>query len=156
MNPFGENRTVHITWLVILAMYNLPTWLCLLSILIQGLKRAGTDIDVFLEPLMEDMAKLWNEEVRMWDQYQQEYFTLYAIIFVCIHDAPGGFTLSGQTKGKSGACPICVDGATSVYLPSSRKLVYMRHRGFLPRKHKYRKMKMHFDNTVEKDSALKQ
>jgi hypothetical protein len=92
----------------------------------------------------------------MWDQYQQEYFTLYAIIFVCIHDAPRGFTVSGQTKGKSGACPICVDGTASVYLPSSRKLVYMRHRWFLSRKHKYRKMKSHFDNTVEKDSVPKQ
>jgi hypothetical protein len=92
----------------------------------------------------------------MWDQYQQEYFTLYAIIFVSIHDAFGGFTVSGQTKGKSGTCPVCVDGTTSVYLSSSRKLVYMRHRRFLPRKHKYRKMKNHFDNTVEKDSALKQ
>ena len=64
MNPFGENRTVHSTWPVILAMYNLPTWLChkrkylMLSILIQGPKQAGIDIDVFLEPLMEDMAKL--------------------------------------------------------------------------------------------------
>jgi hypothetical protein len=28
MNPFGENRTVHSTWPVILAMYNIPTWLC--------------------------------------------------------------------------------------------------------------------------------
>jgi hypothetical protein len=28
MNPFGENRTVHNTWPVILAMYNIPTWLC--------------------------------------------------------------------------------------------------------------------------------
>jgi hypothetical protein len=92
----------------------------------------------------------------MCDQYQQEYFTLYAIIFVCICDAPGGFTLLGQTKGKSGACPVYVDGTASVYLPSSRKLVYMRHRWFLPRKHKYRKMKMHFDNTIEKDSASKQ
>jgi hypothetical protein len=97
------------------------------SILIQDPKQAGTDIVVFLEPLMEDMVKFWNEGVRMWDQYQQEYFTLYAIIFVCIHDALGGFTLSGQTKGKSGACPICIDGTTSVYLPSSRKLVYMQH-----------------------------
>jgi hypothetical protein len=25
MNPFGENRTVHNTWLVILMMYNIPT-----------------------------------------------------------------------------------------------------------------------------------
>jgi hypothetical protein len=161
MNPFGENMTVHNTWPIILAMYNLPTWLChkrkyiMLSILIQGSKQADIDIDVFLEPLMEDMVKLWNEGVCMWDQYQQEYFTLYTIIFVCIHDAPGGFTVSGQTKGKSGACPICVDGTASVYLPSSRKLVYMQHRRFLPRKHKYRKMKSHFDNTVEKDSAPK-
>jgi hypothetical protein len=92
----------------------------------------------------------------MWDQYQQEYFTLYAIIFVYNHDAPGGFTLSGQTKGKSGACPIYVDQTASVYLLSSRKLVYMRHRQFLLRKHKYHKMKMHFDNTLKKDSALKQ
>jgi hypothetical protein len=101
MNPFGENRTMHNTWPVILAMHNLLTWLChkrkylILSILIQGPKQASTDIDVFLEPLMEDMTKLWNEGVHMWDQYQQEYFTLYAIIFVCIHDAPRGFTLSG-------------------------------------------------------------
>jgi hypothetical protein len=104
---------------------------------------------------MEDMTKLWNEGVLMWDQYQQEYFTLYAIIFICIHDAPEGFTVSGETKGKSGTCPIYVDRTASVYLPSSRKLVYMEHRRFLSRKHKYCKMKSHFDNTVEKNSALK-
>jgi hypothetical protein len=57
----------------------------------------------------------------MWDQYQHEYFTLKAIIFVSIHGALGGFTVSGQTKG----CPVCVDGTTSVYLPSSRKLVFV-------------------------------
>jgi hypothetical protein len=39
----------------------------MLSILIQGSKQAGTDIDVFLKLLMKDMAKLWNEEVHMWD-----------------------------------------------------------------------------------------
>jgi hypothetical protein len=80
---------------------------------------------------------------------------LYAIIFVCIHDVPGGFTISRQTKGKSGACPVYVDGIASVYLPSFKNLVYMWHRWFLLRKHKYRKMKRHFDNTVKKDSAPK-
>jgi hypothetical protein len=109
---------------------------------------------VFQEPLMKDMAKLWNEGVRMWDQYQQEYFMLKVIIFVCIHDTPGGFTVSGQTKGKS-RCPICVDGSALVYLPSSKKLVFMRHWWFLERKHKYRKMKRHFNNTDEKDSVSK-
>jgi hypothetical protein len=37
----------------------------MLSILIQSLKQAGIDIDVFLEPLMKDIVKLWNEGVRM-------------------------------------------------------------------------------------------
>jgi hypothetical protein len=132
MNPFGENRKYPMLSILILAIYNIPTWLChkrkylMLSILIQGPKRADIDIDVFLEPLMEGMVKLWNEGVHMWDQYQQEYFTLKVIIFVCIHDAPGGFTVSGKTKEKS-RCPICVDEITLIYLPSSRKLVFMRH-----------------------------
>jgi hypothetical protein len=64
MDPFGENKTMHSTWPVIPMIYILPTWLCrkrkylILSILIQGPKQADTDIDVFLEPLMEDMTKL--------------------------------------------------------------------------------------------------
>jgi hypothetical protein len=64
MNPFGEKRTVHSIWPVILVMYNISTWLChkrrylILSILIQGPKQASIDIDVFLEPLMKDMMKL--------------------------------------------------------------------------------------------------
>jgi hypothetical protein len=92
---------VHSTWPVILAMYNLLTWFChkrkylMLSTVVQGLNQAGIDIDVFLEPHMKDMVKLWNEGVRMWDQYYEEYFTLYAIIFICIHDAHMVFTVSG-------------------------------------------------------------
>jgi hypothetical protein len=35
----------------------------MLTILVSGLKQAGIDIDVFLEPLMEDMQKLWEEGV---------------------------------------------------------------------------------------------
>jgi hypothetical protein len=49
-----------------MCIYNLPSWLChkrkylLLITLISGLKQAGVDIDVFLEPLMEDMQKHWE------------------------------------------------------------------------------------------------
>jgi hypothetical protein len=35
------------------------------------------------------------------------------------------------------------------------KMVFMQYCRFFERKHKYRKMKRHFDNTVEKDSARK-
>jgi hypothetical protein len=39
----------------------------MLSILIQGPKQADIVINVFLEPLMKDRAKLRNEGVHMWD-----------------------------------------------------------------------------------------
>ena len=66
--------------------------------LIYGLKQPSNDIDVFLEPLMEDMKMLWEDGVKMMDASVKE-FTLKAIIFVTITDYPSLFALSGQIKG---------------------------------------------------------
>ena len=35
--------------------------------IISGPRQPDNDIDVFLEPLMEDMKKLWEEGVKMMD-----------------------------------------------------------------------------------------
>jgi hypothetical protein len=76
-----------------------PLWLChkrkflLLTILIQGPKQHGIDIDVFLEPLMEEMEKFWKNGVEMWDEYRRETFTLKAFIFVTINDYPALFAV---------------------------------------------------------------
>jgi hypothetical protein len=48
-----------------------------------------------------------------------------------------------------------VDQTKSIYLPSSSKLVYMRHRRFLPCKHKYRQWRTRFDGTIKNEEALK-
>jgi hypothetical protein len=71
----------------------------------------------------------------MWDEYIRQYFNLKAIIFYTINDNPTRLSLTGQVKGKMGYI-VCVDQTESIYLLSSSKLIYMRHRGFLPRKHK--------------------
>jgi hypothetical protein len=57
----------------------------LLTILIQGPKQPGIDIDVFLEPLMEEMEKFSIYGVEMWDEYRRETLTLKAIIFITIN-----------------------------------------------------------------------
>jgi hypothetical protein len=67
----------------------------MLTILVSGMKQVGIDINVFLELLMEHMQKLWEEDVRVWDAYRQESFTLYAISFVIINDNPARLTLTG-------------------------------------------------------------
>ena len=129
-------------------MYNLPTWLCqkrkylLLSILIQGPKHPGIDIDVFLEPLMQEMETLWKEGIDMFDGFTRQTFNLRAIIFTTIHDYQALFVLSGQVKGRTG-CTVCVDETVSSFLEGYRKLVYLSHRRFLVEGHRYRSKKFY-------------
>jgi hypothetical protein len=49
----------------------------------------------FLEPLMEDMQKLWEHGVNVWDEYRKEHFNLNAIIFYTINDNPARLALTG-------------------------------------------------------------
>jgi hypothetical protein len=77
MNRFGERGSSHCTWPVILMMYNIPTGLyqkrkyLLLSVLIQSPKHLGIDIDVFLEPLMQEMETLWKEGINIFDGFSR-------------------------------------------------------------------------------------
>jgi hypothetical protein len=103
---------------------------------------------------MEDTQKLWKHGVNVWDEYKKEHFDLKAIIFYMINDNPARLALTGQVKGKIG-CVVCVDQTKSIYLPSSSKLVYMQHRGFLPPKHRYHQWRSRFDGTIENGEALK-
>jgi hypothetical protein len=123
--------------------------------LISGPRQPGNDINVFLEPLMEDMQKLWEEGVKMTDASLKE-FTLKAIILVTITDYPSLFSLSGQIKGKTGYV-VCIDGTCYTYLGASKKLVYMRHRRCLPKKHRYwhPSMNPYFDNQDEPQTKPK-
>jgi len=95
MNPFDDRTSTHSTWPFLLSIYNLPPWsfmkrkYFLLTMIISGPKAPGIDIDVFLEPLMQEMEILWKEGVEMWDDLVKSAFTLRVIIFVTIIDYPG-------------------------------------------------------------------
>jgi hypothetical protein len=160
MNPFAEGSSKHSTWPVILTIYNLPPWLMqkqkyiLLTILIFGPTQRGVDMDVFLEPLMEDMKILWETSVQMLDEYHKDSFILRAIIFDMINDYPALFTLSSQFKEKVG-CTVCIDGTSYMSLTATKKIVYMRHKHFLLEGHRYHMWKMdkYFDNNGELHST---
>jgi hypothetical protein len=80
---------------------NFPPWLChkrkyfLLTTLTSDPKQANIDKDVFLEPLMEDMQKLWEHEVNVWDEYKKQHCNLKAIIFCMINDNLACLALTG-------------------------------------------------------------
>ena len=156
MNPFGEQSCSHSTWPVTLCIYNLPPWLCMkrkfimMPVLIQGPKQPGNDIDVYLRPLVEELLQLWGEKgVRVWDEHKQEPFDLRALLFVTINDWPALSNISGQTNKGYNACTHCLDETESIYLDKCKKVVYLGHRRFLPRKHPLRKKGKHFKGEAD-------
>ena len=86
MNHFGNLSTKHSPWPILLVIYNLPPLLFMkqkymLSMIISGPRQPGNDINVYLNPLIEDLRKLWDEGVDMFDSYQNEKFKLCAMVF---------------------------------------------------------------------------
>ncbi|XP_049353828.1 uncharacterized protein LOC125818345 [Solanum verrucosum] len=80
VNPFGNLSVSHSTWPVITTVYNLPPWMCMkkpycfLSLLIPGPKAPGNDIDVYLEPLIDELRELWFYGVDTYDASRKENF----------------------------------------------------------------------------------
>ena len=75
----------------------------LLTILISGPKQLGIDIDVFLEPLMQEMERLWRHGEPMYDAFQKEDFICRAIIFVTTNDYPRYLLCLDRSKGRRDA-----------------------------------------------------
>jgi hypothetical protein len=154
-NPFGMLNVTYTTWPVILMPYNLPPWLCLkqsfwmMSMLIPGPKSPGQNIDVYLQPLIDELYDLWVNSIETWDAKDKKNFKLHAILLWTINDFPAYVMLSSwSTKGKF-ACPYCHKNTEYIWLKYGSKHCYMGHRCFLCMNHRWRKNKISFNNMVE-------
>ncbi|XP_074300612.1 uncharacterized protein LOC141631904 [Silene latifolia] len=155
MNPFGNLSSQHSTWPVFLAIYNLPPYLCMkrkylmLSLFISGPKEPGHDIDVYLEPLLDDLRLLWDKGIQVFDAYQNSYFNLKAMLLCTISDFPAYGNLCGHTVHGKEACPLCGEDVDSCYLKFSRKQAYTGCRRFLEHDHSYRRHQKAFNGKPE-------
>ncbi|XP_074341917.1 uncharacterized protein LOC141679313 [Apium graveolens] len=143
-------------WPVILVTYNLPPWLCMkrkfmmLSILVPGPHEPGNNIDIYLQPMIDDLKKLWKEgEPNVYDAYNKSFFTLKAVLMWTINDFPAYGNLSGCVNKGYKCCPICGDDTVAKYLTHSRKMCYQGHRRYLPLHHPYRRQKAAFNGQQE-------
>ncbi|CAA7034547.1 unnamed protein product [Microthlaspi erraticum] len=154
-NPFNMKNSMYSCWPVLLVNYNLPPDLCMkkenimLTLLISGPHQPGNSIDVYLEPLIEDLNHLWNNGEVTYDAFSKSTFTLKAMLLWTISDFPAYGNLAGcKVKGKMG-CPLCGKNIDCMWLKFSRKHVYMCHRKRLPPTHSFRGKKSWFDGKVE-------
>jgi hypothetical protein len=116
-------------------------------------KSPGLNIDVYLQPLIDELIELWVKGVETWDEDKKEKFTLHALLLWTINDFPAYAMLSGwSTKGKF-ACPYCHKDTEYLWLKFGLKHCYMGHLRFLPQNHRWHKCKGSFNNMTEMRKA---
>jgi len=154
-NPFGNLSTSHSIWPVVLIPYNLPPWMCMkqssfiLSVIIPGKRAPGNDIDVYLQPLIEELKELWSMGIKTFDSYGNEVFDLHASILWTISDFPSLGTLSRWNTHIGLACPRCNFDTTPKKLLKGSKFCFMSHRCWLDGRHRFRLARMRFDGTIQ-------
>ncbi|XP_074297118.1 uncharacterized protein LOC141627797 [Silene latifolia] len=158
-NPFGMLSSTYSCWPVVLVPYNLPPWMCLkassliLSTLIPGPSSPGNKIDVYLQPLIEELIELWDEGIETYDASKDETFTLHAGLLWTISDFPGYGMLSGWGVHGEKACPCCNSQTDSKWLYNSHKFCYMGSRRLLEENHDFRYNKEAFNGSEEHEVA---
>jgi len=121
----------------------------MLSLLIPGPQSPGNDIDVYLQPLIQELKDLWEFGVETYDALVNETFLMRFALLWTINDYPGYAMLSSwSTKGRL-ACAYCNYDTNSSYLKHSHKMCYMNHHVFLPMSHPWRSNKKSFNGKKE-------
>lgn len=96
----------------------------MMTLLIPGPKCPGNDIDVYLQPMIEELKELWEVGFETYDAHAKSNFTLRASVMWTINDFPAYGNLSGwSTKGKL-ACPCCHKDTHILYFFKKQVVLY--------------------------------
>lgn len=144
------SATPYSCWPVIVTPYNLPPDMCMskpymfLAAVIPGPHNPTAGIDIFLQPLVDDLKRLWNGVIT-YDIARKEIFLMRAALMWTINDFPAYGMLSGWgTHGKM-ACPVCMEDTKAFQLKYGGKTSWFdSHRRYLPRDHPFRRNKTAF------------
>lgn len=144
--PFSFGTAPYSCWPVFVTPYNLPPGMCLkkenifLSLVIPGPDHPGKNLDVYMQPLYDDLEKLWSEGVVTYDSYTKKTFRLKACYFWSVSDFPALGMVSGHSTHGKFACPVCLGGLSAIWLAKGTKYCWFDcHRQFLPVEHAFRR-----------------
>ena len=79
----------------------------LMPLLIPGPNAPRNYINIYLQPLIQELKELWEVGVKTYDNSKKEMFQLHSCLLWTMSDFPAYANLFGwSTKGKY-ACPCC-------------------------------------------------
>ena len=121
----------------------------MLSLLVPSPESSGEKIDVFLQPLIDELIDLWVNGLQTYDVNAKNSFKLQAALLWTINDFPAYGMLSGWSVRGKFACPTCGFGTCSKWLENGGKYCFMGHHIFFPINHPFRRDRHNFDGNQE-------
>ncbi|XP_060182916.1 uncharacterized protein LOC132612852 [Lycium barbarum] len=120
--PHSISAASYSCWPVFITPYNLPLEMRMtspyifLNCIIPGPRNPKVLIDVYLQPLVDELKQLWAVGVETYDILRKQNFNLRAALMWTINDFPAYRMLFGwMTAGKL-ACPHCMENTKSFTL----------------------------------------
>lgn len=154
-----SSSSPYFCWPIIITPYNLPPEMCMsktymfLSFLISDSCNLKANIDVYLEPLIDDLKKL-QSGVLTYDMSRKQNSTMKETLMWTINDFPAYDILFGWRTHARFAFPHCVEHNKSFRLHHMRKSCWFdSHRRFLPNDHPFRTNKKTFKKGEEEQDG---
>ena len=101
-NPFGASGAQYSVWPVMVTPYNLPPSMCMrdpmifLTVIVPGPKTPKQKLDVYLQPLVAELKRLWTDGVMTYDISKKQNFLMRAALIWTISDFPAYSMMSGM------------------------------------------------------------
>jgi len=128
-NPYIQaSFSPYSCWPIIVTSYNLPPEMCMtkpymfLSYVVPGPFNPTVGIDVYLQPLIDDLKKLWSS-VMTYDVLRKQNFMMKAALMWTINDFPPYWMLSNWGTHGRLACPYCMENTKAFQLANGGKLL---------------------------------
>ncbi|KAL0324633.1 UNVERIFIED_CONTAM: hypothetical protein Scaly_2430400 [Sesamum calycinum] len=112
---------------------------------IPGLSNSKRLINVYLEPLIEELLQLWHVGVRTYNHTTNQAFMMRAALMWTVNDLFAYGMASGWGIEGAMSCLVCMDDTRAFHLQHSRKACYFNYyRQFLLAHYSYRRNKKAF------------
>jgi hypothetical protein len=116
-----------------------------LSTVIPGPSSLGWNIDVCLQPLIDELTQLWSSGALTYDISRKQNFLMRVALMWTINDFLAYGMLSGWSTHEKLTCPYCMKNNKAFTLANEGKASFFNsHRRFLPLNHRYRKNRKDF------------
>jgi hypothetical protein len=152
-NPYGQLSAPYTCWPVFVIPLNLPPGVVFqpqnifLSLIIPG--HPGNNMGVFIEPVIDELIRGWDEGVKTYDRVTKTNFQMYVWYQYSMHDFLAYSIFCGWSVHGKFPCPICKTLVRFTWLKKGGKYSsFDKHRCFLPLGHAFREDTKNFTKGV--------